>query len=125
MTYVDVAYALKNHIKFFRVQNAPGKFTTPGFRSIQSAASLVKKVPANNEMHIVDPPATGKYANAYPICTFTCAFCRSPAARGGSQIVPQMGSDQGPDVEGAQRFLYIPVPKVVQKAGIKTLGKIH
>ncbi len=71
VTYIDVAYSLKNHLKFFRVQNSAGKFTTPGIRSIQSAASLVKKVPANNEMHIVDPPATKKYANAYPICTFS------------------------------------------------------
>src|SRR5262249_42863637 len=26
VTYVDVAYALKNHLKFFRVQNKAGKF---------------------------------------------------------------------------------------------------
>src|SRR3954454_19663332 len=50
VTYVDVAYALKNHIKFFRVRNAAGKFTTPGIPSIQSAASPAKKVPPNTEM---------------------------------------------------------------------------
>ena len=32
---------------------------------------------------------------------------------------------KGQHVEGALRLLYIPIPKVVEKAGIKTLAKIH
>ncbi len=32
---------------------------------------------------------------------------------------------KGQHVEGALKLLYIPIPKVVEKAGIKTLGKIH
>ena len=32
VTYVDVAYSLKNHFKFFRIQNKAKKFTTPGIR---------------------------------------------------------------------------------------------
>src|SRR5207244_3905362 len=32
--YVDIAYALKNHLKFMAVKNASGVFTTPGLRGI-------------------------------------------------------------------------------------------
>jgi phosphate transport system substrate-binding protein len=68
LIYVDVAYALANHFNFFAVQNADKKFALPGIRGIVSAASTVKSIPANNELHIVNPPKSK--ANAYPICTF-------------------------------------------------------
>jgi phosphate transport system substrate-binding protein len=127
LTYVDVAYALKNHIKFFRVQNAAGKFTTPGIRSIQSAASLVKKVPANNEMHIVDPPAAGKYANAYPICTFTYAILQKGSGSNAGELKKfvKWALTKGQTVPGAQQFLFVPVPKVVQTKAQKTLSQVH
>jgi phosphate transport system substrate-binding protein len=127
VTYVDVAYALKNHIKFFRVQNAAGKFTTPGIRSIQSAASLVKKVPANNEMHIVDPPATGKYANAYPICTFTYVVLQKSSGSSAGELKKfvKWALTKGQTVRGAQQFLFVPVPKVVQTKAEKTLSQVH
>src|SRR2546430_2205695 len=67
--YADVAFALKNRLKFMALRNASGVFTTPGLRGINAAAATVKKVPANNEMHIVNPPRGDRLA--YPICTFT------------------------------------------------------
>ena len=45
--YVDVAFALKNHLKFMSMRNASGAFTTPGLRGINAAASTVKTVPAS------------------------------------------------------------------------------
>ena len=126
ITYVDVAYALKNHIKFFRVQNAAGKFTTPGIRSIQSAASLIKKVPPDNAMHIVDPPAGGKYANAYPICTFTYVILqkKSTAASDVKAFV-KWALTKGQTVSGAQKFLFVPIPQVVRTKAFKTLSQVH
>src|SRR5207244_1772837 len=67
--YVDVAFALKNHLKFFAMRNNSGRFATPGLRGIVAAASTIKKVPASNEMHIVNPPKSDPLA--YPICTFS------------------------------------------------------
>ena len=126
VTYTDVAYSLKNHLKIFRVKNKAGKFTTPGIRSIQSAASLVKKVPANNEMHIIDPPATKKYANAYPICTFSWAIVQKSSEHAADvKAFLKWALTKGQRVPGALKLLYIPIPKVVEKAGIKTLAKIH
>ena len=41
ITYVDVAFALKNHIKFAAVRNAAGKFLFPSLRRITAAANGV------------------------------------------------------------------------------------
>src|SRR5690348_4926024 len=48
ITYVDVAFALKNHIKFAAVRNAAGKFLFPSLRRITEAAKAFPKVPADN-----------------------------------------------------------------------------
>jgi phosphate transport system substrate-binding protein len=125
VTYVDVAYALKNHIKFFRVQNAAKKFVAPGIRAIQSAASLIKKVPANNEMHIVDPPAKGKYANAYPICTFTYAILQKSGTNAETKAFVKWAVTKGQTVPGAQKFLFVAIPKLVQTKSQKTLSQVH
>ena len=69
ITYVDVAYSLRSHFSFFAMQNKAGQFTLPGLRGIAGAAATIRKVPANNELSIVNPPKG--YKEAYPICTFT------------------------------------------------------
>jgi phosphate transport system substrate-binding protein len=127
LTYVDVAYSLKNHIRFFRVQNKAGKFTLPGSAGIKSSASLVKKVPPNNEMHIVNPPANKKYLNAYPICTFTYVLLQKNTGSnaGAVKAFVKWAVTKGQTVPGAQKLLFFPLPKVVQKAALKTLPKVH
>ena len=67
--YADVAYAISNHFSYFAMKNRSGKFTTPGLRGILAAASSDQKPAADNSLSIVNPPK--KYANAYPISTFT------------------------------------------------------
>jgi phosphate transport system substrate-binding protein len=69
--YADIAYALKNHIKFAAVQNKSGKWATPGLRSIRAAASADKKFSSTNELSIVNPPRGKKYQRAYPISTYS------------------------------------------------------
>jgi phosphate transport system substrate-binding protein len=67
--YVDVAYAIKNHIKFAAVRNKAGKFLFPSLRRIEAAATAFTTVPANNELHIVNPAKSATFA--YPISTYT------------------------------------------------------
>jgi phosphate transport system substrate-binding protein len=69
--YADIAYALKNHIKFAAVQNKSGKWATPGLRSIRAAASADKKFSPTNELSIVNPPKGKKFRRAYPISTYS------------------------------------------------------
>ncbi len=76
--YADIAYAVTNHIAVMAVKNAAGKYTTPGIKSITAAAASFKTVPANGEMHIVNPPKSEK--RAYPISTYTYVII--PASTG-------------------------------------------
>jgi len=125
VTYVDVAYSLKNHLHFFRVQNSRKKYVAPGLRAIDSAASLVKRVPADNEMHIVDPPATAKYANAYPICTFTYTILQKNGTNSDTKAFVKWALTKGQSVPGARKLLFVAIPKVVQTKSLKTLAEVH
>jgi phosphate transport system substrate-binding protein len=69
--YADIAYALKNHIKFAAVQNKSGRWATPGLRAIRAAASADKKFSSTNELSIVNPPRGQKFQRAYPISTYS------------------------------------------------------
>jgi phosphate transport system substrate-binding protein len=121
LTYVDVAYALANRIKFMSVQNRAGKFVTPGLRAIAAAASTVTKVPSNNEMHIVNPAATNKLA--YPICTFSYVLLptkteKAPELRKFVFYALTQGQRLGP------KLLFVPIPKVVLVAAERTLTRV-
>ena len=102
ITYVDVAYALKNHIKFAAVRNAAGKFLFPSLRRIAAAAEAFPKVPANNELHIVNPPKSAPLA--YPISTYTYVIVpqqTSHASRAAQDDL--LGADAGPDSRSTPR----------------------
>jgi ABC-type phosphate transport system substrate-binding protein len=55
----------------FSMQNKAGKFTFPNVKSIKAASALDTKPASDGSLSIVNPPKAAKYANAYPICTYT------------------------------------------------------
>ena len=120
--YVDIAYALTNHIKFASVRNAAGKFITPGLRAIAAAASTVKTVPAGNEMHIVNPPKS--HTLAYPICTFSYVLLPTKTDKAAELrkfvfYALTQGQKFGP------RLLFVPIPRPVLIAAEKTLKQVQ
>jgi phosphate transport system substrate-binding protein len=122
--YADVAFELKNHLKFMALRNASGVFTTPGLRGINAAAATVKKVPATGEMHIVNPPRGDRLA--YPICTFTYVILPAKSSKASDlrrfvfyAVSPTQGQKLGP------RLLFAPLPKVVLVAAERTLKKVQ
>jgi phosphate transport system substrate-binding protein len=120
--YADIAYALANKIQFARVQNRSGKFVTPGLRAIAAAGSQVRSVPANNEMHIVNPPKGNPLA--YPICTFSYVLLpvktdKAPELRKFVFWALTQGQKMGP------KLLFVPIPNVVLFAAEKTLKKVQ
>jgi phosphate transport system substrate-binding protein len=124
VTYVDVAYAVKNHIRFAAVRNAAGKFLFPSLRRITAAAEAFPKVPANNELHIVNPPKSA--ALAYPIATYTYVIVpqqTSHAAELRKLIFWTLTQGQKPQYEA--KLLFAPLPKTVLVASEKTLKSIH
>ena len=120
--YADVAFALHNHLSYFRVKNRSGKYTTPGIRGILAAASSDQKPAADNSLSIVNPPK--KYANAYPISTFTYAIValqskQAPDLKKFLFWAVTKGQTYGP------KLLFVPLPKSVLVVAEKAIAKIH
>jgi phosphate transport system substrate-binding protein len=121
IAYADIAYALTNHFQVAAVKNAGGKYVTPGIKQITAAASTIKSVPDNNEIHIVNPSAKNK--DAYPIATFTYVILptKSDKAAELRKLVfwtLTKGQSYG------TKLLFVPIPKVVLAASEKTLRQI-
>jgi phosphate transport system substrate-binding protein len=124
ITYVDVAFALKNHIRFAAVRNRAGKFLYPSLRRITAAADAFPKVPASNEMHIVDPPKSAPLA--YPISTFTYVIVPQQTAHAAElRKLIFWALTQGQKPQYTAKLLFAPLTKPVLVASEKTLKTIH
>jgi phosphate transport system substrate-binding protein len=122
ISYISASYIIAHGLGAAALQNAAGKFEYPNLKNIENAASSVKHVPANNEMHIVNPPK--KYKVAYPISTFS--YCIVPKgapqkAALASWIYYAMTTGQS---FGAP-LDFAPIPKVVLNAGVKTVRELQ
>ena len=123
ITYVDVAYSLKNHFLFAAVKNRAGVYQLPGLRAITAAgATILRVAPDNGGISIVNP--SKRQPLAYPICTFTYVIIPKQTAKASElkQFVRwavTKGQVAGP------KLLFAPIPKVVQKASLKTLSLVR
>jgi len=120
--YADIAFAIANHIPTMAVKNAAGKYTTPGLKSIAAAAAAFPKVPADNAMHITNPPKSARAA--YPICTYTYVIIPQVTAKAAQLkkfvfYALTIGQKLGVPLR------YVPIPKTVLVASEKTLAKVH
>jgi phosphate transport system substrate-binding protein len=120
--YITTAYIIAHHLNAAAVQNAAGKFVFPNLKNIEQAGSSVKHVPANNEMHIVNPPR--KYKAAYPISTFT--YCIVPLGSPKKALLASWiyyalstGQAFGPALDFAA------IPKVVFTAGVRSVRALQ
>ncbi|MBV8549755.1 MAG: phosphate ABC transporter substrate-binding protein PstS [Acidobacteriaceae bacterium] len=77
--YVELIYAVQNHLPFGKVKNASGEFVKADLASVTAAAGALKEMPADFRVSITNE--TGK--GVYPISTFTWL------------LVPSQWSDQG------------------------------
>ncbi len=124
--YVDVAYSIKNHLRFAAVRNRAGKFLYPSLRRIAAAAEAFPKVPASNEMHIVDPPKSA--ALAYPISTYTYVIVHKQSAHSAElRKLIFWALTQGQKAQYAAKLTFAPLSTVkgVLVAAEKTLKQLH
>ena len=124
--YFDVAYAIGNHIKMAAVRNKAGKFLFPSLRRIQAAALAFPKVPAGNEMHIVNAPKSA--ALAYPISTYTYVIVHKKSAHAAElrkMIFWALTQGQGPQFAAKLTFAKMSTVKAVLVAAEKTLKQIR
>ena len=123
ITYVDIAYAYKNHYKIAKVQNRAGKFVLPTIKSLRAATASVKRVTRkDNAISVVDPAKS--QPKAYPICTFTWVILplQSSKAADLKKFVDwavTKGQSFGP------KLLFLPLPNAVRTAARHTLARVH
>jgi len=65
--YVELYYALQNHVPFASVKNAAGNWVKATIEGVTEAGGSVKNMPADYRVDITNAPG----ANAYPISSFT------------------------------------------------------
>jgi phosphate transport system substrate-binding protein len=124
LTYVDVAYSLKNKLTFALMRNNTGKYATPGLRGIQAALSkLPTKVTSLSQLKIVNPPKTAGPL-AYPIATFTYVIVPTKSSKAADlrkfvYWAVTRGQQFGP------RLLFQPLPKTVQGFAYREIKKIQ
>jgi phosphate transport system substrate-binding protein len=122
--YVDTAFALSNHLHFAAIKNAAGKYIYPSIRNIVAAGAMISKVPAGNELHIVNPPRTDPAA--YPIATYTYVIL--PLKSSNATALRKMvfwALTQGQAPKYTAKLWFAPIPKVVLVAAEKTLTQIN
>jgi phosphate transport system substrate-binding protein len=121
--YISAAYAIAHNLHVAAIQNRAGHFEYPNLSNISAAAATVKRMAANNEMHIVNPPASA--TKAYPLSTFSYAMLplSSPKAASLKQFVLYALGPQGQKFGPALDFA--PVPRVVVDAAKRTLANVH
>ena len=65
--YVELIYALQNHISFGSVKNPAGNWVKASIAGVTEAAASVKQMPADYRVSITNAPGAG----SYPISSFT------------------------------------------------------
>jgi phosphate transport system substrate-binding protein len=120
--YADVAYALKNKIRFASILNASGKYATPGLRGIQAAAgTLPAKITGNGELSIVNPKKGNPLA--YPISTFTYVIAPTSSPKG-NELRKMVYWAVTTGQTFAKPLLFQPLPQNVQAFAYKQIKLI-
>jgi phosphate ABC transporter phosphate-binding protein len=124
MCYVDTAFAVSNHLHFASIENAAGKFINPSIRAVAAAGGAVTAVPANNELHIVDPPKS--LPTAYPIATYTYIILPTKSSKAADlRKMVFWALTQGQSPKYTAKLWFAPIPKTVLVASEKTLKQVQ
>lgn len=123
--YVDVFYAVHNHLGLFKMQNRSGKFVQPKGKGILAAAALDTHPRKDGSLSIVNPPKSKKYRNAYPISTYTYVDAQKSSGGNAANIKKVLtwaitkGQSFGP------ALIFEPLPKAVVAFDKQQIKKIH
>jgi phosphate transport system substrate-binding protein len=123
--YTDVYYAVHNKLGFMKMQNRAKKFVLPKAKGILAAAALDTHPAKDGSLSIVDPPANKKYANAYPISTYTYVDVQKSSGGNAANIKKVLnwaitkGQSYGPPL------IFEPISKSIVAFDKKQINKIH
>ena len=123
--YVDVYYAVHNHLGIMVMKNRSGRFVQPRAKGILAAAALDTHPKKDGSLSIVNPPKSKKFRNAYPICTYTYVDVQKSSGANAANIKKVInwaitkGQSYGP------ALIFEPLPKAVVSFDKNQIKKIQ
>jgi phosphate transport system substrate-binding protein len=117
--YVELIYALQNHISYGEVKNAAGNWEKASIEGVTEAGANVKAIPADYRVSITNAPG----ANAYPISSFTYLLIavKAPDAAKGKVIKDLLSWIINSGESEVSAFSYAPLPKPLADRVLKTV----
>jgi phosphate transport system substrate-binding protein len=109
--YVELIYALQNHITLAQVKNSAGKWVTATIASTTAAAASVKNMPKDLRVSITNAPGD----EAYPISSFSwiIAPVQDPNSANGKVLVDLLSWCVKSGQSESAALDYAPLPKNV------------
>jgi phosphate transport system substrate-binding protein len=116
--YIELVYALQNHINFGSVKNAAGNYVKASIEGVTQAAASAK-MPADYRVSITNAPG----ADAYPISSFTYLLIPAkPINPGNENTLKDMLSWMVKNGEGeVSQLSYAPLPSALADKVLKTI----
>jgi phosphate transport system substrate-binding protein len=122
--YVELIYAIQNHIPYGQVLNAEGVFMKADLASVTAAAaSYAKTMPEDFRISITNAPGKG----AYPICSFTYLLIPTRIENANKKeiiknfLIWMLNAGQ----EDAEPLSYARLPKEVIAKELKQISQIQ
>ncbi len=122
--YVELIYAIQNHMTYGRVRNAAGSFIKADLASVTAAAAgAAASMPDDFRVSITNAP--GK--TAYPISSFTWLLVptKFEDAVKKKQLVEFLNWMLGPGQKMTEALSYAPLPKNVVAKELKAISKVQ
>jgi phosphate transport system substrate-binding protein len=122
--YVELTYALQNHMEFGLVRNAAGKYVKASTAGVTAAAAaLANKIPADYRVSITNAPG----AESYPISSFTWLLVPQqwPDQAKGKVMVDFLHWMLDHGESEAESMSYAPLPKALAARELQTINQIH
>lgn len=106
--YIELAYAVSNHLPFAQIKNSSGSFVRPNTRSVTAAAAgALKEMPKDFRISITN--SSGK--EAYPISSFTYLLVyKNFGGPKGETFVKFLDWAMGDGQKFAEPLAYAPLP---------------
>ncbi len=117
--YVELAYALDNHITFAELKNKDGAYLFPTQNTVKAAAAQFPNVNYKT-FSIVNAPGM----MSYPIAGYSWVLLRQHPRRGGADLVKLMRWTVTTGQMYAGQLNYVPLPSNVQKEAQSALDTV-
>ena len=117
--YVELIYALQNHINYGSIRNADGNWVKASIDGVTAAAATIKNMPADYRVSITNAPGP----NAYPISSFTYLLIPThPSDAAKEKVIKDMLSWCIKSGESEVSSLsYAPLPDSLQQKVLQTI----